>query len=116
MLPESKQDQKQHPLDVSSICFRNPRLRKNSLNHNFADCRSNPDNRSTSSSSANQASLKAMIREVLNEPADSKRSRDEIEDGECEPGRPLGSHPDDFDMDSDDSEKAERRNRKRGKK
>ena len=57
-------------------CLRNPRLRKNSLNHNSTDCRSNPDNRSTSSS-ANQASLRAMIREVLNEPSDKKRSRDD---------------------------------------
>jgi hypothetical protein len=54
---------------------------------------------------------------VLNKPPDTNRSRDnKEEDGECEPGRPLGSHPDDFDMDSEDSEKAARRKRRGGKK
>ena len=48
---------------------------------------------------------------VLNEPADKKRSRDEKEDGE-KPGRPLGSHPDDFDMDSEEA----RSKKKKGKK
>ena len=67
--------------------------------------------------SVNNVQLKAAIRDVLNEPADNKRSRDDKEeDGGYEPARPLGSHPDDFEMDSDDSEKAARRNKKRGKK
>jgi hypothetical protein len=97
------------------FCFKNPRLRKNSLNHNSSDCRSNPDNRSTSSS-ANQASLRAMIREVLNEPADKKRSREESEEI-FYPGRPLGSDPNDFDMDSsEDSNDQPKSNKKKGKK
>ena len=97
------------------FCFKNPRLRKNSLNHNSSDCRSNPDNRSTSSS-ANQASLRAMIREVLNEPADKKRSREESEEI-FYPGRPLGSDPNDFDMDSStDSNDQPKSNKKKGKK
>ena len=60
-----------------------------------------------------------MIREVLNEPADKKRSREEHEEGE-EPayaGRPLGSDPHDFDMDSsEDSNDQPKRNKKIGKK
>ncbi len=96
-------------------CFKNPRLRKNSLNHNSTDCRSNPDNRSTSSST-NQASLRAMIREVLNEPADKKRSHEQIEEGEYR-GQPLGSDPNDFDMDSStDSNDLPKSNKKKGKK
>ena len=100
------------------FCFKNPRLRKNSLNHNSSECRSNPDNRSTSSS-ANQASLRAMIREVLNEPAEKKRSREEKEEGEESfyPGRHLGSDPNDFDMDSsEDSNDQPKNNKKKGKK
>jgi hypothetical protein len=99
-------------------CFNNPRLQKNSLNHSSAKCRQDPANGFKQKGSyANQASLKVAIRDVLNEPPDTNRSRDnKEEDGECEPGRPLGSHPDDFEMDSEDSEKAARRKRRGGKK
>ena len=47
-----------------------------------------------------------MIREVLNEPAEKKRSREEKEEGEESfyPGRHLGSDPNDFDMDSSEDE------------
>ena len=101
-----------------TYCFNNPRLQKNLLTHSSANCRQDPANGFKQKGSyANQASLKATIRDVLNEQPDTKRSRDtkEEEDGECEPGRPLGSYPDDFEMDSEDSEKAARRKR-RGKK
>ena len=101
-----------------SYCFNNPKLQKNSLNHSSANCRQDPSNGFKQKGSyANQASLKAAIRDVLNEQPDTNRSRNtkEEEDGECEPGRPLGSHPDDFEMDSEDSEKAAKRKR-RGKK
>ena len=89
----------------------------NSLNHSSANCRQDPANGFKQKGSyANETSLKAAIRDVLNEPSDTNRFRDnEEEDGECDPGRPLGSHSDDFDMDSEDSEKAARR-KKRGKK
>jgi hypothetical protein len=87
------------------------------LNHSSANCRQDPANGFKQKGSyANQASFKATIRDVLNEPPDTNRSRNnKEEDGECDPGRPLGSHPDDFDMDSEDFEKATRR-KKRGKK
>jgi hypothetical protein len=57
-----------------------------------------------------------MIREVLNEPADKKRSREEGEES-LYPGRPLGSDPNDFDMDSsEDSNDQPKSNNKKGKK
>ena len=57
-----------------------------------------------------------MIREVLNEPADKKRSHEEMEEGEYR-GRPLGSDPNDFDMDSsEDSNDQPKSNKKKGKK
>ena len=101
-----------------TYCFNNPRLQKSSLNHSSANCRQDPANGfKQKGSNANQASLKAAIRDVLNEPPDTNRSRDnKEEDGEYEPGRPLGSRPDDFEMDSEDSEKAARRKRRAGKK
>ena len=60
-----------------------------------------------------------MIREVLNEPAEKKRSREDKEEGEESfyPGRPLGSDPSDFDMDSsEDSNDQPKNNKKKGKK
>ena len=67
----------------------------NSLNHSSANCRQDPANGfKQKGSHANQASLKAAFRDVLNEPPDTNRSRD---------------------MDSEDSEKAVRR-KNRGKK
>jgi hypothetical protein len=88
------------------------------LNHSSANCRQDPANgfKQKEGSYANQVLLKAAIRDVLNEPPDTNRSRDnKEEDGECDPGRSLGSHPDDFDMDSEDSRKAARK-KKREKK
>jgi hypothetical protein len=81
------------------------------LNHSSTNCRQDPANGFKQKGSyGNQASLKAAIRDVLNEPPDTNRSREnKEEDGEFEPGRPLGSHPDDFDMDNEDSEKKEAR-------
>ena len=75
-------------------CFNSPKLQKNSLNHSSDICRQNPAiGFKLKGSYANQASLKAAIRDVLNEPPDNKRPRDDKEeDGECEPGRSLGSH------------------------
>ena len=60
-----------------------------------------------------------MIREVLNEPSDKKRSREDKEEGEESfyAGRPLGSDPIDFDIDSsEDSNDQPKKNKKSGKK
>ena len=101
MLPESKQyflkKKNTHTTTTTSTeciyCFNNPRLQKNSsLNHSSsANCRQDPANGFKQKRSyANQASLKeAAIRDVLNEPPDTNRSRDnKEEDGECDPGSP----------------------------
>ena len=94
-------------------------MRKNSLNHSFEEYKLKPGGgkykqspADRSQASINSVQLKAAIRDVLNEPSDKKRSRTDKEEGE-EPfyaERPLGSHPDDYDMDSSEDYK------KRGKK
>ena len=88
-----------------SFCFNNPRLRKNSLNHDGKTCRLDPANGFKSKASfANQAQLKAAIRDVLNEPADTKRSRDEMEDGQIlgeDKSEKVKFRTDDMAMDSD---------------
>ena len=55
---------------------------------------------------------------MLNEPSDKKRSREEKEeDKSFYPGRPLGSDPDDFEMDSStDSNDQSKNYKKKGKK
>ena len=98
------------------FCFRNPKLRKNSLNYSSNNCRLDPANGFKSKQSfANQAFFKVNIREVLSEPVDKKRSHEEMEEGEYR-DRPLGSDPNDFDMDSsEDSEDDQpKKNKKKG--
>ena len=97
------------------FCFRNPKLRKNSLNCSSDNCRLDPANWFKSNQSfANQAFLKVIIREVLSEPVNKKRSHEEMEEGENR-DRPLGSDPNDFDMDSsEDSEDQPKKNEKKG--
>ena len=107
-------------------CFSNPKLRKNSLNHSLEECKLKPGGgkykqspADKSQASINSVQLKAAIREVLNEPSDKKRSRDDKEEGEEKfyPGRPLGSDPNNSDMDtSEDSDDQPKKNKKRGKK
>jgi hypothetical protein len=107
-------------------CFSNPKLRKNSLNHSFEECKLKPGGEKYKQSSAdrsqasvNNVQLKAAIRDILNEPSDKKKSRDDKEEGEetFYPGRPLGSDPNDIDMDSsEDSNDQPKKNKRRGKK
>jgi len=107
-------------------CFSNPKLRKNSLNHSFEECKLKPgggkykqSSADRSQASVNNVQLKAAIRDILNEPSDKKKSRDDKEEGEetFYPGRPLGSDPNDIDMDSsEDSNDQPKKNKRRGKK
>ena len=119
------ESREQNPLGCVH-CFSNPKLRKNSLNHSFEECKLKPgggkykqSSADRSQASVNNVQLKAAIRDVLNEPSDKKRSRDDKEEGEEKfyPGRPLGSDPNDSDMDtSEDSDDQPKKNKKRGKK
>ena len=119
------ESREQNPLGCVH-CFSNPKLRKNSLNHSFEECKLKPgggkykqSSADRSQASVNNVQLKAAIRDVLNEPSDKKRSRDDKEEGEEKfyPGRPLGSDPNDFEMDSsEDSNDQPKKNKKRGKK
>ena len=61
---------------------------------------------------AKQASLKTVIREVLKERADKKRYHEEMKEGEYR-DRPLGNDPNDFDVDSEDSDEP-KKNKKKG--
>ena len=107
-------------------CFSNPKLRKNSLNHSLEECKLKPGGgkykqspADRSQASINNVQLKATIREVLNEPADKKRPREGKEEDEepFYPGRPLGSDPNDLEMDSsEDSNDQPKSNKKKGKK
>ena len=69
-------------------CFSNPKLRKNSLNHFLEECKLKPGGgkykqspADRSQASINSVQLKAAIREVLNEPAEKKRPREDKEEG-----------------------------------